>query len=53
MPHHVQIKLSQLGEGTGPTLNEEYNVGSPHTSRDSYNNPILVPNGDSGRDKFR
>jgi hypothetical protein len=29
-------------------LNEEYNVGSPHAKRDSYDNPILVPNGDSG-----
>jgi hypothetical protein len=34
-------------------LNEEYNVGSPHASRDSYDNPILVPNGDSGVYEFR
>ena len=29
-------------------MNEEYNVGSPHAKRDSYNSPIFVPNGDSG-----
>lgn len=29
-------------------MNEEYNVGSPHAKCDSYNGPILVPNGDSG-----
>jgi hypothetical protein len=29
-------------------LNEEYNVGSPHAKRDSYNSPIPVPNGNSG-----
>jgi hypothetical protein len=29
-------------------LNEEYNVGSPHAKCDSYDSPILVPNGDSG-----
>jgi hypothetical protein len=32
----------------GHTLNEEYNIGSPQTSCDSCNHPILVPNGDSG-----
>lgn len=29
-------------------MNEEYNVGSPHAKRDGYNNPMFVPNGDSG-----
>jgi hypothetical protein len=48
MPHHVQLKLYELEEGIGPTLNEEYNVGSPHTSRNNHNNLIFVPNGDSG-----
>lgn len=48
MPHHVQLKLYELEEGIGHTLNEEYNVGSPHTSRNNHNNLIFVPNGDSG-----
>ena len=50
MPHRARSieDLYRLGERIGLTLNEKYDVGSPHTSRDSYNNPILVPNGDSG-----
>ena len=48
MPRRVQLKSYQLGEGMGSTLNEKYNVGSPRTSRNAYNNLIVVPNGDSG-----
>ena len=29
-------------------MSEECNVGNPHASRDSYNNPFIFPNGDSG-----
>jgi hypothetical protein len=36
------------GAEEGPTLNKECNRGSPRASRDSYNKPIPLPNGNSG-----
>lgn len=48
IPHRkIRLSINSRRGRIGPTLNEERNVDPPYASRDSYNNPLPLPNGDA------